>query len=68
MARKMAHRDRDDYGDLVGAIAHDRHARFTFSPLLLHKPVIFNAILSIDSSRKGIDIEGCDSIGRNTGT
>jgi hypothetical protein len=45
MARKMARRDRDDYGDLVGAISLDRHTSFTFSPLPLHKPAILNAIL-----------------------
>jgi hypothetical protein len=63
MAAAMGHRDRQNYGNSLDLIALDRHASFTFSPLLLHKPSIFNAISPIDSSGKGIDIDSCNPIG-----
>jgi hypothetical protein len=41
MTAVMVHRDRGNYGNSAGAIARDRHASFTFSPLLLHKGIDF---------------------------
>jgi hypothetical protein len=51
MAAVMVHRDRGNYGNSADSIALDRHASFTFSPLLLHKPSILNAISPIDHGK-----------------